>query len=152
LDKSRLLMVGDRLDTDIAFGINGAVDTLLVTDTGQWEREKGKERGTRRHARGSRSQLAPAGEKLKESSGNRSHERDFSANGLGAIRSRLACWLSGSRVVRVSDRRLSLPSLCCCACVRVRVVSGIHNLSDARASGVMPAYSLGNVAQLLDSE
>jgi ribonucleotide monophosphatase NagD (HAD superfamily) len=35
LDKSRVLMVGDRLDTDIAFGINGAVDTLLVTDTGR---------------------------------------------------------------------------------------------------------------------
>lgn len=34
LDKSRVLMVGDRLDTDIAFGINGAVDTLLITDTG----------------------------------------------------------------------------------------------------------------------
>ena len=30
LDKSRTLMIGDRLDTDILFGVNGGIDTLLV--------------------------------------------------------------------------------------------------------------------------
>lgn len=30
LDKSRTLMIGDRLDTDILFGANGGIDTLLV--------------------------------------------------------------------------------------------------------------------------
>lgn len=45
LDKSRVLMVGDRLDTDIAFGINGAVDTLLVTDTGRFTHASAPGRG-----------------------------------------------------------------------------------------------------------
>lgn len=30
IDKSRSLFVGDRLNTDIQFGINGGIDTLLV--------------------------------------------------------------------------------------------------------------------------
>lgn len=30
LDASRCLMVGDRLNTDIAFGLNGGMKTLLV--------------------------------------------------------------------------------------------------------------------------
>lgn len=30
LDKSRMIMVGDRLNTDIAFGNKGGVDTLMV--------------------------------------------------------------------------------------------------------------------------
>jgi hypothetical protein len=30
LDKSKMIMVGDRLNTDIAFGNNGGVDTLMV--------------------------------------------------------------------------------------------------------------------------
>jgi 4-nitrophenyl phosphatase len=34
LQRKRVLMVGDRLDTDVLFGINGQVDTLLVTRTG----------------------------------------------------------------------------------------------------------------------
>ena len=34
LQRERMLMVGDRLDTDIRFGINGRVASLFVTDTG----------------------------------------------------------------------------------------------------------------------
>lgn len=34
LDKSRVLMVGDRLDTDILFGRKGGVATLFVANTG----------------------------------------------------------------------------------------------------------------------
>jgi len=30
LDKSRMIMVGDRLNTDIAFGNKGGIDTLMV--------------------------------------------------------------------------------------------------------------------------
>ncbi|KAA1109892.1 hypothetical protein PGT21_001879 [Puccinia graminis f. sp. tritici] len=30
LEPSRSCMIGDRLDTDIAFGINGSLSTLLV--------------------------------------------------------------------------------------------------------------------------
>ena len=30
LDKSRTLMIGDRLDTDILFGTNGGISTMLV--------------------------------------------------------------------------------------------------------------------------
>jgi len=34
LDPRRVLMVGDRLDTDVLFGLRGGVDALLVTATG----------------------------------------------------------------------------------------------------------------------
>ena len=30
LERSKTLMIGDRLDTDILFGINGGIDTLMV--------------------------------------------------------------------------------------------------------------------------
>ncbi|SCZ99199.1 BZ3500_MvSof-1268-A1-R1_Chr3-1g05871 [Microbotryum saponariae] len=30
LDKSKMLMVGDRLNTDILFGVNGGISTMLV--------------------------------------------------------------------------------------------------------------------------
>ena len=38
LEKSKTLMVGDRLDTDIKFGVQGGIDTLMVL-TGVNKRE-----------------------------------------------------------------------------------------------------------------
>ena len=47
LEKDRVLMVGDRLDTDILFGINGGVRTLFVTETGINSREDVEKTGIR---------------------------------------------------------------------------------------------------------
>lgn len=39
LDRSRVLMVGDRLNTDILFGLNGGIQTLFISETGVSRRE-----------------------------------------------------------------------------------------------------------------